>query len=68
MIFYLSEIVIGEECHWSQATYGDQSPDDALQQAAQDAGRDVGKNLLPHLKIYGPFEFEPGRPAASWRD
>ncbi len=67
MIFYISEIVIDEDLHWSQLTYGDQSPEEALQQAADDARRDVGNDLLQYLKIYGPFQFDPDQPAASWR-
>jgi len=67
MIFYISEIVIDEDVHWSQLTYGDQAPDEALQQAAEDAREDVGADLLPHLTVYGPFEFDPHRPAARWR-
>lgn len=66
MMVYISEIVVDDDLHWSQLTYGDQSPDDALRQAATDARFDVGEALLPHLKIYGPFEFDPNRPAAAW--
>lgn len=68
MIFYVSEIVLDEELYWSQMTYGDQSPDDALGQAAEDARRDVGDAFLEYLKIYGPFEFDPQQPAARWQD
>lgn len=67
MMFYLSEIVLDEDLHWSQTTYGDQSPAEALAQAAEDARHDVGDELLQHLKIYGPFQFDPDRPASRWK-
>lgn len=66
MIFYVAEIVVDDDLHWSQLTYGDQEPEDALEQAARDARYDVGADLLQHLKIFGPFEFDADQPAARF--
>lgn len=67
MKFHLAAIIIGKQCHWSQTIYGERSSDEVLRLTARDARIDVGDELLPHLKIYGPFAFETDQPVASWR-
>jgi hypothetical protein len=62
--FYIATIADEDGLHWSDVLHGDNSPRVALRSAANAA--EINHGSTQGLRVYGPFDYDPTTPAASF--